>query len=69
MSSFRDDMCKCTDTPCAQAVAERLTQWAQEMSKSHAEPPPMSEADTKHAEEIGQAMGACMQKFGPPPAH
>jgi hypothetical protein len=54
-------MCKCKDAKCAQDVSDKMTKWSQEQSKNQKEPPKMSEADTKKAAEIGEAMGKCMQ--------
>ena len=61
MTEFKDEMCKCKDAKCAQDVSDKMTKWSQEQSKNQKEPPKMNEADTKKAQEIGEAMGKCMQ--------
>src|SRR5688572_304376 len=61
MTEFKDEMCKCKDAKCAQDVSDKMTKWSQEQSKNQKEPPKMSEADTKKAAEIGEALGKCMQ--------
>ncbi|HSD87283.1 MAG TPA: hypothetical protein VLB44_07200 [Kofleriaceae bacterium] len=61
MTEFKDEMCKCKDAKCAQDVSDRMTKWGQEQSKNQKEPPKMNEADTKKFQEVGEAMGKCMQ--------
>jgi hypothetical protein len=62
MNEFKDQMCACKDTACAQQVSDVMTKWAQEQAQDKAEPPKMSDEDTKKFLEIGEAMGKCMQK-------
>ena len=62
MSEFRDQMCACKDSACAQKVSDVMTQWAQDQAKDNAEPPKMTEEDTKKFTQIGEDMGKCMQK-------
>ncbi|HEY1547810.1 MAG TPA: hypothetical protein VGG28_08320 [Kofleriaceae bacterium] len=62
MGEFKDEMCKCSDTKCAQKVSDEMSVWAQKMAKSNREPPRMSEEDTKRATVLGEEMGKCMQK-------
>lgn len=64
MTLFRDQMCACknNDTACAQRVSDDMTKWAQEEAKNNAEPPRMTEEDTKRFTELGEEMGKCMQK-------
>jgi hypothetical protein len=61
MSKFKDQMCGCKDAKCAQDVADEMTKWSQEMSKSMKEPPKMADDDIKRAAAIGEEMGRCMQ--------
>jgi hypothetical protein len=61
MEQFKNEMCTCKDTKCAQKVSDEMSTWAQNMAKTNREPPRMSEADTKRATEIGEQMGKCMQ--------
>jgi hypothetical protein len=62
MSEFKDKMCACKDTACAQGVSDEMTKWSQEMAKEQQAPPRMTEDDTKHATAIGEEMSKCMQK-------
>jgi hypothetical protein len=62
MAELKDEMCKCKDAKCAQDVSEQMTKWSQEQAKNQKQPPKMSEADTKKAGEIGEALGKCMQE-------
>ena len=62
MTEFKDKMCACADSPCAQKVSDEMTKWSTDMAKDMKEPPKMSVEDTKKATEIGEAMGKCMQK-------
>lgn len=68
MTRFKDELCKCTDTPCAQRVSDEMTRWAQDMAKSQAQPPKMSDDDLKAATALGEAMGTCMQRAMSAPA-
>ena len=62
MHAFKDEMCACTDTRCAQRVSDDMTKWGQEQANNKWDPPKMTEADTKEATEIGTEMGECMQR-------
>jgi len=61
MERFTEDMCRCQDAPCAQRVSEDLSRWANDQSKSDADPPEMTAEDQARAMDIGQRMGTCMQ--------
>ena len=61
MAQFRDQMCACKDTACAQHVSDDMTKWGQKLAKEQSEPPQFSEEDTRRATEIGETMGKCMQ--------
>jgi hypothetical protein len=61
MSEFKDQMCACKDALCTKHVNDAMTTWAQEVP-TDVEPPRMTDAQQKRAEEIGRAMGECMQK-------
>ena len=61
MTEFKDKMCKCAegDADCAKKVSDEMTKW------SEAQPKPKEGATAKadpKAEEVGKAMGECMQK-------
>lgn len=62
MAEFRDEMCGCHDTACAQQVADEMTKWSQDQAKDMVAMPKMSEEDTKAATQIGEEMGRCMQQ-------
>jgi hypothetical protein len=62
MGEFRDEMCACSDTACAQRVSDEMATWSQEQAKDSKEPPKMTDEETKEATQIGEAMGKCMQK-------
>jgi hypothetical protein len=47
MSDFRDAMCQCTTTSCAQQVSDDMTRWSQELSKDNREPPKLSDDQMK----------------------
>jgi hypothetical protein len=61
MAEFKDKMCACHDSACAERVADEMTKWSQEMSKEWRNPPKMTDADTQRAQAIGEEMGKCMQ--------
>jgi hypothetical protein len=62
MTEFKDKMCACADTACAQKVSDDMTKWSTEQAKNMKEPPKMSEEDTKKMTQIGEDLGKCMQK-------
>jgi hypothetical protein len=66
MTEFRDDMCKCADTACADRVQEEMTKWATTMaedaSRAREKRPAVSEEVMKRMTEIGQTYGECMTK-------
>ena len=64
---FADDMCRCTESTCAQSVNDRMTKWATEMAKDYRDEKPDEEL-IKRATAIAERMGTCMQKAMTPPA-
>ena len=64
MNKFTDEMCACADAACAQKVSDEMVAWSQDLSKKYENnaPPPMTEDETKQAQDIGMRMGNCMQK-------
>jgi hypothetical protein len=60
MASFKDEMCGCKDTSCAQRVADEMTKWAQDQVRD-SEPPKMTDEQTQRATKLGEQMGTCMQ--------
>jgi hypothetical protein len=62
MTKFRDQMCMCKDSACAQKVSDDMTKWGQDMAKDNRDPPRFTDEDTKKFTEIGETMGLCMQK-------
>ena len=61
MSEFKDEMCKCKDSKCAQDVSAKMTAWTQEQAKGD-HPTKLSEADTAKAQSISDELGTCMAK-------
>src|SRR5258705_8016998 len=75
MEDFKNDMCKCKDSKCAEDVSKKMMEWGQAQSKDQKEPPKMSDEDQKKAAAITKEMTDCMQKamgtggaMEPPPA-
>jgi hypothetical protein len=62
MEQFKNEMCTCKDTACAQKVSDEMAKWSQQMAKGNRMPPRMSDDDVKRATVIGEQMGKCMQK-------
>ncbi|MEO6772640.1 MAG: hypothetical protein ABI467_06405 [Kofleriaceae bacterium] len=62
MTKFRDEMCACTDSACAQRVSDEMTKWGQEEARNDQNPPKMTEDDVKRFTRLGEIMGTCMQK-------
>ena len=60
MASFKDEMCTCKDSSCAQRVADEMTKWAQDQVRD-SEPPKLTDEQTQRATKLGEAMGTCMQ--------
>ena len=63
MSQFADDMCRCADRACADLVTQQMSQWGQEMAKSAAEQPKMSEPDMKQMTAVAERLTRCMTKL------
>jgi hypothetical protein len=61
MHEFADAMCACHDTPCAQQVADAITQWSTEEAKREDMNYKLTEAEEKEATALGTRMGECMQ--------
>ncbi len=62
MTEYKDKMCGCKDSACAQKVSDEMTKWGQEQAKDNKQSPAMSEEETKKFTQIGEEMGKCMQK-------
>jgi hypothetical protein len=62
MGEFKDKMCACSDTACAQNVSDEMAKWSQQMAKYPGGSPKMTDEETKRATQIGEDMGRCMQK-------
>jgi len=62
MSRFKDEMCACKDTSCAQKVSDEMAKWSQAQAKRTTPPPKMTDEAVKRATELGEAMGTCMQR-------
>ena len=70
MEKFRDQMCACADSTCAQGVADAMSKWSQEMAKEQQEPVRASEEETKRMAGITTKMVECMTRAmnaGSPP--
>ena len=61
MTGFRDDMCKCTDKACADAVQERLNAWSIQMAALQ-DGRKATEAELEQMTKIGQGYGECLAK-------
>ncbi len=76
MGEFKDEMCKCTDKKCADAVQDKMNKWSAENAKSAGDKPEKpSDEDMKKMQEVGTKYGECMAKAmgggdmaTPPPA-
>ena len=62
MTEFKDSMCACKDSACAQKVSDDMTKWGQEQAKDVGSMPTPDEDTTKKMTDIGTKMGECMQK-------
>jgi hypothetical protein len=64
MVGFRDNMCKCTDKACAEAVQERMTTWSAKMAEQESQHPSRKATDTELEQmtEIGRGYGECLMK-------
>ncbi|HTL33841.1 MAG TPA: hypothetical protein VL326_11985 [Kofleriaceae bacterium] len=59
LAEFRDAMCKCKDTACAQDVSAKMTAWTQEQAKGQ-QPAKLSDADQAKSQQISDDLGKCM---------
>jgi hypothetical protein len=62
MKQYKDEMCACTSSECAQRVSDDMTKWGQEQAKSLRDPPKLTTVETKVFTQIGEQMGRCMQR-------
>ena len=62
MEQFKNQMCTCKDTACAQKVSDEMAKWSQQIAKHGGAPPRMTDDEVKRATVIGEQMGKCMQK-------
>ncbi len=63
MGEFKDDMCKCTDKKCADAVQDKMNKWSADNAKSAGDKPEKpSDEDMKKMQEVGTKYGECMAK-------
>jgi hypothetical protein len=73
MTEFKDQMCKCTDKPCADKVMEAMTKWGADMAKEgNKEAAKPTEEDMKKSQAVSEEYSKCMQKamasaMPPPP--
>jgi hypothetical protein len=63
MTVFRDQLCACSDTPCAERVTGELTRWAQEIAREPRAAQPFTEADTRRIAEISEGFAKCMARI------
>jgi len=63
MGEFRDKMCVCSDTTCAQAVTDEMTKWSTEIAK-RANPgvkqPTPTDDQMKEMTAVAQELSKCM---------
>lgn len=62
LEGFAEDMCACRDSACAQRISEKMTAWAEEMSRRAAPPPRLDMDMQKRLTDIGTRMAECMSK-------
>ena len=60
MIEFKDALCACKDTPCAQHVSEDMTKWASDQAGKADTGPKPTDDELKQMNAIGQKMGECM---------
>jgi hypothetical protein len=61
MTRFKDRMCQCTTTFCAQRVNVEMTQWARDEARDQHEPAKLSEQETKKLADVGEQLAKCME--------
>ena len=60
---FKNEMCLCQDTTCAQRVSEEMTAWSQAQTKvQQTGSPKATDEQSKRATALGEDMGKCMQR-------
>ena len=72
LTEFADDMCACTDRPCADGVQQEITRWSQEMGRDPEDVQPTDEQIeemTRGMERLTRCMTAAMSiaRYGPIP--
>ena len=66
MTAFRDQMCKCMDKPCGDAVQADFTKWMEEMTHDMAGEDKPDEGTVKRVGEVMQQYTLCQQKLPTP---
>ena len=63
MGEFKDEMCKCTDKKCADAVQDKMNKWSADNAKNAGDKPEKpSDEDMKKMQDVGTKYGECMAK-------
>lgn len=65
---FRDQMCACTDKPCAEKVQQALARWSAEIASHPPDRQHPTEQELQEFEALGEAYGTCMAKLTGPSA-
>jgi hypothetical protein len=69
LSAFTENMCACTDAPCAQRVNGQLADWSTEMSKRTGAPTAMSEGEQQVYTQLASRFADCLTRaIGTPAA-
>ena len=63
MMVFRDQLCACKDTACAERITGELTRWAQEIAREPRAEQNFTEADTRQIAEISEGFAKCMSRI------
>jgi hypothetical protein len=62
MRRFKDQMCVCQESACAQRVSDDMTAWSKAESARAGDSPRMTEEEQVEATRLGEEVGRCMQR-------
>jgi hypothetical protein len=70
LAEFADDMCACTDKPCADAVQSEMTRWSTEISQRKEDYDKPTEEEVEEVTKVSQRLSTCTMTamgYGSPP--
>lgn len=67
MTALKEEMCKCADKACADAVHARLQPFVERLENDQLDLPEPSQDELQRMTDLGVEYGKCMAHAGSPP--